>query len=708
MEINMIYKNKITIGVLAILMCFTVTTYADEVIQLTQNENTVKAEESTNNSNSGTDLNSSVISKYIPKNYKIVASAEDNTGLYYDITAFESSGKYNFVLPYGCDIANTYTTIYGEDGSVMFSGSVDYSGNDYKCIKTSDDRSVYVSAFNSELPLIYLDIDEEYGTISEMNKSENHTVACYGNLTLDVPENIAEKLGCERYLSSAENDSKPEQPGTVRLRGRGNSTWTTVTDKQRPYQIKLEKGLDLLGMGKNKEWAILRTETPLKYLRNKICYDMAKDFGIKYTPGAEFVDVFLNGEYIGMYTLSKPVDIDKNGIPITNIDDEIKLAGNADNIDITGGYLLEIDNFGNDMQFLAQDNMITIKSPENLDTNVEEGSRYDYIKNLMTDMVNAVYGDGYLSDGRHFTEVLDMDSAVRYFIHQELIGNYDSCQGSTFFYKDTDSIDSKIYLGPVWDCEFAFELYDSEWCLPYRKRYWEPHQPLFVAALCRHKEFIDYVLAYYFDNMNDNNIRETYLKYADKISEYEESLGDSAKASSLLYNIDAPSNQYISQYIKSKYSFFEKNLRSLSNDASKGVNLELFEKKTDDESGFDNIYRRNNNIYYSYNNTSEVEKVILLLAYDEQDKLVKVEKTTADPKSRTYGKTVMEENIKISRINAYDGDLSVFVNKSNSFASSESNRNDNYVNGKPTLEDLLKHAQENNSSGDVFLHSVDN
>ena len=634
------------------------------------------------------------ISKYAHEKYSIVAAAQQNSGLCYDISAFESNGKYNFVLPYGCDIKNVYTTVYSEDGSVLVNTSVDFSGNDYKDIKIDDTRTVEVSAFNSTLPVIYLDINEEYGTIEAMNKSEDHSVPCYGDFVLDVPPEIAQKLGCESYMTSEENDDK--DPGTVRLRGRGNSTWTTETDKQRPYQIKLEKGLNLLGMGKNKEWAILRTETPLKYMRNKICFDMADDFGIKYTPGAEFVDVFLNGSYIGMYTLSNPLNIGSGNIPITEMDDLIKAEGNADNVDITGGYLLEMDNFKEDLQFLAQDNMMTIKAPEKLDTTVEDGSRYDYIKNLMTDLINAVYGDGYLSDGRHFTEVLDMDSAVRYFLHQELIGNYDSCQGSTFFYKDTDEKDSKIYLGPVWDCEFAFELYSSEWCLPYRERYWEPHQPLFVAQLCRHKEFVDYVIAYYFDNLNNNNIRTKYIEYADKVDEYEKSMGNSAKASSMLYKIAEPSNQYISSYIRSKYEFFEKNLRKLVNDASRGVNPEIFANADSEKSDDTIMFIREGKLYYSYENKTEDKKEILLMAYDGSEKLSYIKQITVNPDAKIYGSIDVGNGEKISRIGIYDSELRSYVNTSIKNAQSGKNDYQYVVPG-------MGHYVPDDSSEDMFL-----
>ena len=40
------------------------------------------------------------------------------------------------------------------------------------------------------LPVVYLNIDESRGTIEEMIQSGDHSVYCYGKLSIDVPEEI--------------------------------------------------------------------------------------------------------------------------------------------------------------------------------------------------------------------------------------------------------------------------------------------------------------------------------------------------------------------------------------------------------------------------------------------------------------------------------------------------------------------------------------
>ncbi len=38
------------------------------------------------------------------------------------------------------------------------------------------------------LPVVYLNIDESRGTIEDMIRSGDHSVYCYGKLSIDVPE----------------------------------------------------------------------------------------------------------------------------------------------------------------------------------------------------------------------------------------------------------------------------------------------------------------------------------------------------------------------------------------------------------------------------------------------------------------------------------------------------------------------------------------
>ena len=67
--------------------------------------------------------------------------------------------------------------------------------------------------------------------------------------------------------------------------------------------------------------------------------------------------------------------------------------------------------------------------------------------------------------GKKWSDILDADSAVRYYWTQEFFKNMDSSVSSTYFYKDSDTLDTKLYAGPMWDMDnsIGFDLNGSRW-----------------------------------------------------------------------------------------------------------------------------------------------------------------------------------------------------------------------------------------------------
>lgn len=67
--------------------------------------------------------------------------------------------------------------------------------------------------------------------------------------------------------------------------------------------------------------------------------------------------------------------------------------------------------------------------------------------------------------GKKWSDILDKDSAVRYYWTQEYFKNMDSSTSSTYFYKDSDSIDPKLYAGPMWDMDnsIGYNSSGSRW-----------------------------------------------------------------------------------------------------------------------------------------------------------------------------------------------------------------------------------------------------
>lgn len=544
------------------------------------------------------------------------ARKDDNPSLHQSLNAFYSDGSYEFFLPHNADSSKLTVTVFDKNGTEVNKFTNDFSSSNTMNVSVGG-KSIKLTVNVSRLPAIFLEIDEAHGTIAQMNASPDHSDACYGDLTVVMPEEMAAMYGCDSVVTSKGNDKKEKTPGTFRLRGRGNTTWQTNTDKQRPYGIKLEKELNILGMGENKDWALLRFDSPDNVLSNKITYDMAKDFGLDYSPKARMADVYLNDEYIGMYTVTETVEIGSTRVDITDIDELLDDGANADELDLTGGYLLEIDNNPEVLQFTTNSNNITIKAPENLDKSVENGSKYTYIKNFMSYLFNAIYGNGYMPDGRHFSEVLDLESCAKYFLLQELTGNYDAGRGSTYFYKDSDGNDPKVYMGPVWDGDINFRFFPNEWIVYHRTiSYQDTGKYNILSALCEHKEFTDYLNYYYYDETNQNSIREVAKRYEKNLGNYEISVSQSDLATARHYSIDRPVYWHYLSYLKDRINFLDKNLKDVISSASKGQNISIV------KDGNMSAFVRDGRLNYS-SKDKNISKAVIL-GYNDNGILVHV------------------------------------------------------------------------------------
>ena len=206
-------------------------------------------------------------------------------------------------------------------------------------------------------------------------------------------------------------------------------------------------------------------------MKNKIAYDVAKEIGIKYAVDSEYIDLYINGEYLGLYLLCEKVEVAENRVNITDLnelnksvnqfslstykkvysDDKVfySLENNPDNI--TGGYLIE---YQYDMRKEEQESLFSTKGGLNFSL---ECPRYaskkeiNYISNFYQQLENNLSSDDY-------KKYIDEDSWVRFYLVQECLGNTDL--GSEYFFIDQN--DNKLYAGPIWDFDMCMGGFTTE------------------------------------------------------------------------------------------------------------------------------------------------------------------------------------------------------------------------------------------------------
>lgn len=268
--------------------------------------------------------------------------------------------------------------------------------------------------------------------------------------------------------------------GLDEIKGRGNATFPRP---KKPYQIKLSDKTDLMGMGKHKTWILLANYGDNSLLRNTLTFQMARAAGLEYTPKSDFCDLYINNQYLGNYELSTKVQIDDNRIEIRDLEkateevndkdlDEYRRFGYNkakkatqkgfkipnDPEDITGGYLLEfekIHRYDDEVSGVTtkKGQPIVIKEPE-----YATQAQTMYVYRMMQSIENGLRArDGVdPTTGKHYTELIDLDSFVKKYLVEEISKNYDGNKSSLYFYKPVDSVSAKLMAGPVWDYDNGY------------------------------------------------------------------------------------------------------------------------------------------------------------------------------------------------------------------------------------------------------------
>lgn len=112
--------------------------------------------------------------------------------------------------------------------------------------------------------------------------------------------------------------------GIRSLRGRGNYTWG---QQKKGYQLKIENAADLLKTGKQKNlsrvWILLGETFDGTLLRNRIVQDLALEMGMEASE-TEFVDLYYDGEYRGVYLIAEKVEIGQGRINELDYDELLK------------------------------------------------------------------------------------------------------------------------------------------------------------------------------------------------------------------------------------------------------------------------------------------------------------------------------------------------------------------------------------------------
>jgi hypothetical protein len=277
--------------------------------------------------------------------------------------------------------------------------------------------------------------------------------------------------GQRNHLTDPFNDYN----GKVGIETRGSTSQSFFPKK--PYGIELRDAgnsaisASLLGMPPEEDWVLIATYNDKTLIRDALAYRLARDLG-RYGSRTRFVElifrneVLQNGEpafvydYQGIYMLGEKIKRDNNRVNISKLE-PTELTGD----DVTGGYILKIDkNSGNSGAGFISTYSPNWRSGNQFIEFQYEYPSYDaianeqktYIQNYVRKFEDVLASTTYDDQVNGYVKYIDVDSFIDFLIVNEVSRNVDGYRLSTFLYKDKESDDGKLTMGPVWDFNLAF------------------------------------------------------------------------------------------------------------------------------------------------------------------------------------------------------------------------------------------------------------
>lgn len=283
----------------------------------------------------------------------------------------------------------------------------------------------------------------------------------------------------------------------AKVKVRGN--WTTSYDKK-PFRIRFAEKQPMLGMNKgqkNRDWVLLAPYKDWSYLRDATGLYLGNMMAPGYTSDFRLAELYLNGEYWGVYIVAEQQEVCDDRVNIT----EPKKGYKGTDI----GYFFEYDAYSpaeknsfkiNYKAKLKDINGTEIKNLQEgytIKSTITDKSQKKFIESYMNNAWKICYDAAYNNTFQEFkadykdivkskaknsydcvSKIIDIDSMVAAYIISEIACDPDLYYSSFYMSVDFGATgDKKIRFEAPWDfdstmgnkkhCKDAQGLYAAAW-----------------------------------------------------------------------------------------------------------------------------------------------------------------------------------------------------------------------------------------------------
>ena len=238
--------------------------------------------------------------------------------------------------------------------------------------------------------------------------------------------------------------------GGIRLRGN-----STAGYPKKPYRIKFEQKVSLFGLPEAKTWVLLAEYLDPSCMHNYTAFHLgAASDVLDFTPTAHHVNVYLNGEYSGLYTLCEQVQENEGRMGI-----EQTITPDMTELEDFNFYVCMDENAPNEPGAIEGETYFYIpwcgryfelKYPEKADFCSDE-QFYTFFEQL-EDHYNKVLDAFRDGNAKKIKKYVDIDSLIDHLIIDQIMGERDHIWKSFYSYQVAGE---KLAFGPIWDYDYS-------------------------------------------------------------------------------------------------------------------------------------------------------------------------------------------------------------------------------------------------------------
>ena len=301
-------------------------------------------------------------------------------------------------------------------------------------------------------------------------------------------DNLKEIRNTEDYINASLQIYGKTSPTTavlpLKIRGRGTSSFHSMPKYS--LKLKFDQKTTLLNMPPETEWALISNSADKTLLKNFISLKLYSWLGGAYTPKTQFVELYLNRQYLGIYLLSESIKVNKNRIDIPKSNYSF-LFEKTSAIGIRESDIIVKTN---------DENLFCIKSPKKADNETQ-----NRLLQHLNDWEKLLENSPALNEDS-LKKWIHTGDYLRYYWVQEFTKNSDANFNRSIFI--TWQENQPMHYGPVWDFDLAYGNWIKEWVrrpddwyIRYSgwekklfqnnviselaKKYWNDHKSIFAA-----------------------------------------------------------------------------------------------------------------------------------------------------------------------------------------------------------------------------------